>query len=474
MNLSNSVASRFLSQDLLSIAGVEDLDLFLNTQEDKGFFGPAIDYDIYTGIKYPLDMINGLEALSPNFVYDRDNAVKDVFDGLVEHLRIDTRWVSNLRRFVYGFATRDNDHAEFFGSPYLGTKRILFKTSDRVFFFTDIIDVDEVKLRDELIKTKWVNKDFIVSSDAFNLSITYLMHKVYISDLSQSMKHEALVNLIVLFHYRMMTSIMNHYFGYLVKPNVAITAYNKLSMKYDIKRYGSWTALFKARAEFIIDPKKGIHYETFTKYDDDKKIVYMVNDIASRLKGVVNDYTKVLYEIKDSVELVETESGLAVLDGEMNIKDVQKNVTKYKNYIANVIAGDGGFYKDALVGYAAKVIPRTPPDKLTMVIREFPAQYNHAKGDMYRQFIDDITTHLFEYLAANNIRQSDLKEVIYKMRGAYTSNKSTNPLLYRMRDIGDEIISVMTGIKTPIKITSIRTSFMLYVVLRTLTMDHFK
>ncbi|QMV29168.1 hypothetical protein AP1_0471 [Aeromonas phage AP1] len=52
-----------------------------------------------------------------------------------------------------------------------------------------------------------------------------------------------------------MTSIMNHYFSYLVKPSVAQTAYNKLSMKFDIKRFGSWNELFKARGEFVINPK---------------------------------------------------------------------------------------------------------------------------------------------------------------------------------------------------------------------------
>lgn len=450
------------------IAGLETRDT------PYSLFGPEIKFNAYGGMESfhdNLEYIAGLEALAPNFEYDRDNAVKDIFDGLVDNLIINPRWVSTLRRFVYGFATKDNDHTEFFGSPYLGTHRVLFKTSDRVTFFRDIIDVDEVRLRDELIKTKWINKDFKVSSEAFNLSIIYLMYRVQNSDLPANLKNDALVNLVMLFHYRIMTSIMNHYFGYLVKPSVAITAYNKLSLKFDIKKYGSWTDLFKARGEFIIDPRTGIHFDAFTKMDNDKKIVYMVNDMESRLKGVINDYTKVLYEIKDSVDLVATDSGLAVMDGELNIKDVQKRETMYKGYIANVLSATNSFYKQELVTYAAKAIPRTDEDKLEMIIRDFPSQYSHAKGDKYREFVDDCTTHLFEYLSSNSIRHQDLKNVFFKLRGAYTSNKSSNSLLLKLRTNGDELVKAMTGIKTEIKITSLRTSLMLYIVLRTLVMD---
>lgn len=442
--------------------------------EPHTLFGPTLNFNQFGGMEsfeINPEYISGMEALAPNFNYNRDNAVKDIFDGLVDDLVINQRWVSTLRRYVYGFATKDNDHTEFFGSPYLGTHRVLFKTSDRVTFFRDIIDVDEVRLRDELIKTKWINKDFKVSSEAFNLSIIYLMYRTYNSDLPKNVKNDALINLIMLFHYRIMTSIMNHYFGYLVKPSVAITAYNKLSLKFDIKKYGSWTDLFKARGEFIIDPRTGIHFDAFTKMDNDKKIVYMVNDMESRLKGVVNDYTKVLYEIKDSADLVETDSGLAVMDGELNIKDIQKRETKYKNYISNVLMATNSFYKQELVIYAAKAIPRTDEDKLEMLIRDFPSQYAHAKGERYREFVDDVTTHLFEYLSTNAIRHQDLKNVFFKLRGAYTSNKSSNALLLKLRTNGDELVKVMTGIKTEIKITSLRTSLMLYIVLRTLVME---
>lgn len=459
-------------QELMALQGSESLStMFYPTPTVNAYGGMESYFDSVSGIA-------GLEALSPNFKYNRDNAVKDIFDQMTEGLVINHRWFSTLRRFVYGFATKDNEHTEFFGSPYLGTHRILFKTSDRVAFFTDIIDVDEVKLRDELIKTKWINKDFRVSSDAFNLSIVYLMHRVAISDLTPDIKEEALINLVMLFHYRILTSIMNHYFGYLVKPSVAQTAYNKLSMKFDIKRYGSWNELFKARGEFIVSPRTGIHVPTFTKMDDDKKIVYMVNDMESRLKAVMNDYTKVLYEVKDSMELVETDSGMAIMDGEVNIKDVQKKVNMFRNYVTGILNDGRSFYKQELITYAAKAVDDTRTanqfsDKLTNLVQDFPAQYGHKKGEAYREFVDDVVTHLFEYLSGNSIRHTDLTNVLYKLRGAYTSNKSSNALLHKLRKNGDELVTAMTGIRTQYTVAQLRTGLMLYIVLRTLTMQHY-
>ena len=450
---------------------------FESEEKLNTLFGPIIPPKVIAGIeclRFNFEDFTGFEDLKANFNYDRDNAVRDIFDQMVTDLVIDQHWLRDLRRYVLGFISRNNDHVEFFGSPYLGTHRIVYKTSDRIEWFSTIIDVDDVQLRNELIKCKWINKDFFVSSDPFNLSIVYLMYKVQRSSLNKQQKEEALINLVMMFHYKALTSIMNHYYVYLVRKAVADTAYNALSLKFDIKRYGSWNALFRARAEFIIDPKLGIHYQTFTNMDDDKKIVYMVNDMESRLKGVINDYTKVLYQIKDNVDLVQTDDGMVLLDGKLVIKDIQKNVNKKHTYMNAILANSGSFYNETLADYAIKGMDRTPSDKFKQLLKDFPDQYNHKKGEAYRQFVTDTITHLFEYLADNDIKESDVRNVVIKIKGAYTSNKSTNPLLYKLRDHGDALVREMTGIKTRSTVSSMRTSLLLYIVIRVITMESFK
>lgn len=480
----NSFKNRFplgipkeeLIYDEGTVVGFESLTIETK-REVNSLFAPVFNIRNISGVEcfsFNFEEQIGFESLPASFKFDRDNAVKDIFDSLVEDLVIDNKWIRKLRQYVYGFVTKNNDHVEFFGSPYLGTHRVIYKTSDRKDWFSDIIDVDDVVLRDELIKCKWINEDFHVSSDVFNLSIVYLMYKVQNSNLPKGMKEEGLLNLVMMFHYRTMTSIMNHYYSYLVRKNVAEAAYNALSLKFDIKRYGSWNDLFKARAEFIIDPKTGIHFETFNKMNDDKKIVYMLNDMESRLKGVVNDYTAVLYKVKDTVDKVTTEDGKVLLDGMLVVKDIQKNVNMKRNYIANLLSNTTGFYNEEFANYSIKEMDRTPPDKFKQVLKDFPYQYSHKKGQKYVEFVDDVITHLFEYINENKIKETDIREVMVRMRGAYNSNKSTNPLLFKLRDTGDNIIKSMTGIRTRSTVSSMRTSLMLYIVLRTITMEYFK
>lgn len=421
-----------------------------------------------------LTHLAGMESLLPYGEYERDDSVKRVFNALAKDLVIDSRWLRQLRQYVYDFATRDAESIEYWGSGLLGTHRVVFKTSDSKEWFSAVIDVDDVVLRDETAQCKHINPDFKVSSSPFNLSVVYLMHRVQISSLTPAQKHDALVALVMMFHYRAMTSIMGHYFRYLASKKVAEAAFQALTLRFDIRRLGSWNALFLDRAESIIDPRKGIHYQTFTRMDDDKKVVYMLNDIESRLKSVVNDFSRVFYQVKDRGVVNATDSGFVLLDGKLVVKDVQSGFDKRRHFLEATLQSEGSFYKEELVQYAIKGMNRTPPDRFKALVRELPYYYQSKKGQDAHQFVEHTLTHMFSYLSQNNIKQTDIRQVVVRLRGAYTSNKSTNPLLYTLRDTGDDIVTKLTGVKTRSTVTAMRTSLMLYLVLRAITMDSFK
>ena len=123
------------------LAGIESA-----SNDPVSLFAPVLKFGAFGGMEsfdtLPA-FVAGMEALAPNFNYNRDNAVKDIFDQLDDgDLVINPRWVSKLRSFVYGFATKNNEHTEFFGSPFLGTHRVVFKSEDRQTFFKDIFEID--------------------------------------------------------------------------------------------------------------------------------------------------------------------------------------------------------------------------------------------------------------------------------------------------------------------------------------------
>lgn len=420
--------------------------------------------------------ISGFESLYKDINYDTDASILPVLKRLVAGFTVDYKWCRELHKYVYNFTTRrigDTDYSEFFDSPYIGLQKITFTTADVNQWFTEIFDVDEQELKEHLHACRKVNKDWHVTGDVFNLTIPYLMYMTHHSDVSKDVKEQALLDLVCIYHYKCLTSILHNDYQYLAKKEVAYETYNRLSLKYDIKRYGSWRKLIEARARFIIDPKTGIHYKTFTKMDDDAKIIYMVGDIQDRLRGVINDINAVFHDVKNKTNIVKLESSLVNINDNIGVKDVTKEVNKFKNHIVQALASDNGFYKAELVTYASKALANSPEDKLEHIVKSFSSQYNSVKGALYVGFVEEVTTHCFEYLRSNNIKLTNLKDVLLKMRGGYLSPRTTNSSVLKLRKDGDLIVKELTGIKTPITITSLRTSLMVYICLRMLAMNSY-
>lgn len=420
--------------------------------------------------------VTGTEALLPGVDFESNSAVLAVCNRLGQDLECTPRWAGMLRRYVYSFITRTVgmvSYMEFFGSPYLGLQKITFTTGDRNQWFSEIFDVDEEELKENLHACKAINTDWSVVGDVFNLTIPYLLHRTYHSKLDKDTKHQALIDILCMYHYKCLTSIIHNDYPFQARREVVLETYNRLSLKYDIKRYGSWRALIEARAEFILNPKTGIHFDAYTKMDDDKKIVYMVGDIQNRLRRAINDINKVFHEVKTQTNIVKVDSSKINLGDELTIKSVTKEVTQYGLYIDRVLTEETSFYKEELAGFAASVLENVPRDKLAFIIQTFPQVYKNAKKPQYKEFTDSVLIHLFEYLHTNGIKKTNVYDVLTKMRGAYGAPRSKNDTVKIIRSLGDQIVVETTGIKTPHTVTVLRTALSLYFVLRILSKEYF-
>lgn len=426
------------------------------------------------GLENFLSLYQGLEA------FNIPGAGK-IFDIYFKYDtgQYDQKWAKLLRTYVYTFTTRKKgmtDYIDFFGSPYLGLQKIIFDTEDRNNWFRDIYDADEDQIYEDLIASGTVKKEWNIVSDVFNMSIPYLLSQTLKSNkLDAKTKHQACIDLICMYHYKCLTSILSNDYPFLARREVAIETYNRLSLKYDIKRYGSWRALIEARAEFILDSKTGIHYEAFTTMKNDAKVVYMVGDIQDRLRGVINDINKVFHDVKNKTDIITIEGNTVQMEDGVAIKNVSKEVPQFKNYIENVLNSEQAFYKEELVRYACKIADFGGTDKLAYVIRAFPGIYNAPKkSDAAHKFVDELTVHLFEYMRLNNILKTHLVDLARKMKGAYNSPRSVNETVLYLRAFGDDLVMSQTGIKTPSTIISLRTAFLVYMCLRIITKDKYQ
>lgn len=421
-----------------------------------------------------LGCIDGMEELFKDINYKSDKAILPICEKFGKYLDVTPQWALTLRRYVYSFITRRVgmvDYQEFFGSPYLGLQKITFTTGDRNLWFSEVFDVDEEELKENLHEVHSIQKEWNVVGDVFNMTIPYLLYRVYHSKLDAKTKHQALVDIICMYHYKCFTSIIHNDYPYQARKEVVLETYNRLSLKYDIKRYGSWRALIEARAEFILDPKTGIHFDAFTKMDDDKKIIYMVGDIQNRFRRLINDINKVFHEVKNKTGIISIEGAKVNLKDELTIKSVSKEVSQYNLYIERILTEETSFYKPELVNYASSVLEHPNTDKLGYLVQKFTGAWNNPKDKYCKKFVDAVITHMFEYLHSNGIKKTNVYEVLVRLRGAYGAPKSKNDTVKDVRNYGEEIVKQLTGIKTPQTVQSLRAGLSLYIVIRILSKD---
>ena len=430
------------------------------------FFEPLTDYGIHC--------IEGMEALFSDVNYKSDSAILPICEKFGKYLDVTPAWALTLRRYVYSFITRRVglvDYQEFFGSPYLGLQKITFTTGDRNLWFSEVFDVDEEELKENLHEVQSIQKEWNVVGDVFNMTIPYLLYRVYHSKLDPKTKHQALVDIVCMYHYKCFTSIIHNDYPYQARKEVVLETYNRLSLKYDIKRYGSWRALIEARAEWILDPKTGIHFEAFTKMDDDKKIIYMVGDIQNRFRRLINDINKVFHEVKNKTNIVSIEGAKVNLKDEVTIKSVSKEITQFSMYIDRILTEETSFYKAELVEYASSVLEHPNTEKLGYLVQKFTGAWNNPKDKYCKKFVEAVVIHMNEYLHTNGIKKTKILEVLNRLRGAYGAPKSKNDTVKDVRNWGEEIVKQLTGIKTPQTVQSLRAGLSLYIVIRILSKD---
>ena len=199
----------------------------------------------------------------------------------------------------------------------------------------------------------------------------------------------------------------------------------------------------------------------------------MVGDTQKRLRRVMNEINKVFHDVTNKTNIVSLGSAKVNMGDELTLKNVTKEINIHTNYMERILTEGGSFYKEELIEPASGVLESMPKDKLTHVITSFPQYYNNPRKVKYREFVDAVVLHMFEYLHVHGVKRTNVYDVLIKMRGAYGAPLSKNDMIKVIRKDGDEIIEEITGIKTQQTVQLIRTGLCLYIVLRVLSKDFY-
>lgn len=404
------------------------------------------------------------------------NSIKGCFDELAD-TTIDDRLARKVIGFSRAFANKNEEHIEFFGGNLIGVHTVRFTTQDRDRWFDDVIMAIEDDLRDEIHELPAINPAWYVSSDIMNLSTIWVVHSLNKAKISGKRKEDAMRETIMVLQYKFITSMLSHWFRYKANPAVAEATYAALSNRFGLKQHGTWQRLLEYRANETL-AKSGVFRDVIDRMDDDDRVVAMVNYIQVYIKDILKNIAAVFYQIQDDPKSqIRTTSGTAVdIDGNLRVKDINKFQSQYLRYIQSVVLDKGSFIKPELVSVVTDTMPTVPHRALQEVLVYLSENYGAKLDRRIAPFVEGVVLHVFETmdsLKASERRLNDLPTLLARMKGLYMASKTSNKRLLGLKEDGESIVTSAIRTKNMAVVKAVRTGIMLYIVLRTFTMQHY-
>lgn len=403
-------------------------------------------------------------------------SIRDVFEEYSGDIKIDRRFVRTVKQIRLSFVNRNSDHVQFFGGNLLGVYPVRYRTSDREQWFDEVIEANESDLVESIREVKEIQEGWVRASDPVNLSAIWLMYRLHNSSgLSARDKEEGIKEVLLMLQYKFISSLMAHYFPYPADEAVAVATYEALSRKFDLKRHGSWQALLEARAEAIM-ARSSIHYTTYTKFNDDRAIIYMVNDIQARLKEIVKKTSAVFYRVKEQNLRISSTSSTIEIDGMSELLDRTRDHTRYTRYIHSVITDKQTFIRQELIDVVADVLHTMPERYLKETLSYCSDNFGHRGDPAIAKLVDEVLLHAYEYLSNNRgvmSGPSDLGNLITKLRNIYMASRMSDPVLIHMRELAEGIVDRSISSRNKAVVASVRTGLQIYIVLRAFSMNYY-
>lgn len=392
--------------------------------------------------------------------------VKGVFNHHLPNPNL-TKLAKKLAEFEKSFRYRNKDHIRFFGGHILGSDKVRFLQSDFDFWFEEILGVDYTDLQEDLNNSDTINPSWSVSSSAFNLSTVWLVHIFWVSNLNNKIKHEAMLNALIILHYKLITSRLVRNFKFPASPELMETVYANMSKKYLIKQHGTWYKLIRARAEANI-AKDSPHYRrnTWQKFNDDSAIIYALNDNSTRLSSIFKEHYKLINDIRDGDKAIVKTNVFINTDSGVEIAALSRELPALENYILSILPDKHSFIKNDIKYAIEKAMHKMPPSLFGKVLETLSREY---QSDEVNDIIGKVLIHAFSYLFdqyEGKFKNPDLVTVISKLRGVYMSSKGKDPRLLELRKKLDSYISKRFKSSSAPSVAATRTGVMLYIVVR--------
>jgi len=403
--------------------------------------------------------------------------IPDAFDSVAPNYRIDSIFLKKLHTFRIWFQTNSPDHIAFFGSNLVGVHKLRFNPSDREMWFEELLGIDELNLVDAISKVDGLDSTWKRATDSFNLSCVWLIHQIYKSkSISQKEKEQGLMDSILMMQYRFVSSLVSHFFKYTADEATMLATYANMNRKFTLKTAGSWAVLLEQRGKAILAPS-GIHYKTYTKFDNNKSIIYMVSDIQGRLREIIKAVASLFYKTKEEGGRISSDKAIDNINGEEVLKEKTRHYTSLIRYCHSILPDLNNWIKKELEDVICDLIPNISPKYLNECLKWLSLNLNTKHNEYIETLVNETLIFAFDYINKNRSlygKASGIIPLMTKLKGIYSASRMSDPVLMNVKEIVEKLIVQAIGHKNNSVVSTLRVGIQLYIVLRTMAMRHYQ
>lgn len=387
--------------------------------------------------------------------------VKELFEkNINSNLKIDKEFIKKLKIFRITWSQRTEDHIEFLGSNYIGLQPVRFSSQDEDIFFSDVVGIDKDTLTTDIRYTKGIDTKRKVESNPYYLTTVYFMHRFTISSLPSNNKIEAVTELYYLFAYKVISSLIMHYFKYNADISLIKATDTRLSNKFLIKQVNSWQELFTYRARDVLP--NGLHYSRLKSFSTDD-CLRIIRDLQGRIRDIVKNIYSVMMEVKESNEKI-VSSNLLMSDEEgVKVGDVTNKHDRYITELNRLLSLERDLIDNDLL-YLLSNLYKTFNVNETITVLQYISN-NDFPG---KNFLSEhIITDGVDILHRKNIKdyQKNILLVIQTIKNWFVNRSISSNLKKTKNDI-NKVVCLATKQKPSWRSMNSTISVMLYLFIR--------
>lgn len=383
------------------------------------------------------------------------NDIKETMEKYYNKVIVDDELLSKVISTRLAWINKSPEYSEFLGSNYIGVHNVVYSEEDESIFFNDLLEIDQVLLKQDINNTKGIDKTFQVTSNPFYLTCVYFCYKTYKSKLPNDKKILLIKNFYYFFAYKVITSIFSHFFSKYkpTEPQMRMVV-ERMSNKFLLKRLGSWNEVLEYKAGSLLP--NGLHYQRLLKLNSDN-IVRIISTLQVELKDMIKNIYSILMEVNEDNESVKSASNSFIDEsGNEKIQDITYNPDKYPTYLKSISGIPNDFVNYDLIYLIASLTNKLTEEqikKMILLLTEF------EKRDY---IIDVICKECFNYLYSKGIKSEynrRITEVILHLKTYFNTSLANKDEMKKVRTLIDKM--VRTGMKIRVRVN---TTYMVWAI----------